>query len=74
MYACLRVCDTVRMDTNETLLPLRTAAKLTGLKPENLRAEVEAGRLPGIKVGDQYLYPIRAIKAALLARVPEVRP
>ena len=61
------------MDTTETLLPLRTAAWLTGLKPDNLRAEVEAGHLPGVKVGDQYLYPIRAIREALLARVKAVR-
>lgn len=61
------------MDTTETLLPLRTAARLTGLKPENLRAEVEAGRLPAIKVGDQYLYPLQAIRAALLERAKAVR-
>ena len=57
------------METTETLLPLRTAARLTGLKPENLRAEVEAGKLPSVKVGDQHLYPLQAIRAALLARV-----
>ena len=62
------------MDTQETLLPLRTAARLTGLKPENLRAEVESGNLPSVKVGDQYLYPLETIRAALLARIKDHTP
>lgn len=74
MYSGPCACNNKTMKTIETLLPLRTAARLTGLKPQTLREEVRAGRLPGVKVGTEYLYPLNAIRAALLTRVKAAAP
>lgn len=71
MYTGASPCEHAYMDTPDLLLPLRAAARLTGLKPENLQAEVLAGKLPAIQVGGQYLYPVNAIRQALQKRLQE---
>lgn len=41
---------------------------MLGVKPENLRSEADAGRVPFTKVGDEYLFALMALEQALLAR------
>ena len=71
MYIGPSLCEYAYMDATELLLPLKTAARLLGLKPENLQCEVAAGKLPAVKVGDQYLYPVEAIKKSLQKRLAD---
>ena len=50
------------------LLPLSAMARRLNVRPRDLRAEVEAGALPAIRVGEAYLFDPAAVEAALLAR------
>jgi hypothetical protein len=50
------------------LLPLRSAAKVLGIKPENLRREADSGNVPHTKIGDDYLFSLTALEKTLLVR------
>jgi hypothetical protein len=54
---------------NEILLPLKAAARAIGVRPENLRAEADAGKVPHTKLGDDYLFGLKALETSLLARI-----
>ena len=71
MYIGPSLCEYAYMDATELLLRLKTGARLLGLKPDNLQCEVTAGKLPAVKVGDQYLYPVDAIRKALQKRLTD---
>ncbi len=56
-------------NANEKLLSLRTAARAIGVRPENLRAEADAGNVPHIRLGDDYLFVLKSLETTLLSRV-----
>jgi hypothetical protein len=53
---------------SKILLPLKAAARVLGVKPESLRSEADASRVPFTKVGDEYLFALEALEKTLLAR------
>lgn len=50
------------------LFPLRSAARILGVKPASLQSEADAGRVPFTKCGDEYLFSIKALEKTLLER------
>lgn len=56
------------MANQAKLLPLKSAARVLGVKPESLQREADAGRVPFTKVGDEYLFALLALETALLER------
>jgi hypothetical protein len=56
------------MESRQPLLPLKAVAKALGIRPENVRAEADAGRLPHTKLGDDYLFSLPDVESALLKR------
>jgi excisionase family DNA binding protein len=50
------------------LLTVSSVARALGLKPATLRSEIEAGTLPGVKVGEEFLVSLQDIERALLKR------
>jgi hypothetical protein len=56
-------------NASEKLLPLKTAARAIGVRPENLRAEADAGKVPHIRLGDDYLFALDSLESSLLSRV-----
>jgi excisionase family DNA binding protein len=61
-------------DPTKVLLPVKGIARVFGLKPENIRAEADAGKLPHTRVGDEYLFNLAAVEAALLERAGATHP
>lgn len=57
------------MRQKHTILPLKLAAKVLGVRPENLQIEADAGRLPFTKIGDEYLFLLTELEAAIARRV-----
>jgi hypothetical protein len=56
------------MKKNNTLLPLKAAARVLGVRPDSLRSEADAGRVPFTKIGDEYLFLLSALEAVLVQR------
>ena len=54
---------------NEKLLPLKAAARAIGVRAESLRAEADAGNVPHIRLGADYLFALKSLESALLSRV-----
>lgn len=54
--------------TPETFLPLRRTAARLGVPAAWLRAEVEAGRVPHLRVGRRVMLNPQAVERVLLAR------
>ena len=54
---------------NDKLLSLKAAARAIGVRADNLRAEADAGKVPYIRIGDDYLFAIKSLENALLSRV-----
>lgn len=52
----------------QTLLPLKSAARALGVKPESLKAEADAGRVPFTKLGDEYVFALQALERSLERR------
>ena len=52
----------------ETLTP-QQISKVTGISEQTIRAELEAGRLPGCRIGRQWVTPKPALIAYLYGRV-----
>ena len=50
-------------------IQLAHAARLMGVRSEWLRTEAEAGRLPGFKAGDDWLFDLPRLERALIERV-----
>ena len=59
------------MRNEAKLLPLKSAARVLGVKPDNLRREADAGRVPFTTCGDEYLFALAALEATLLARAEQ---
>lgn len=51
------------------ILPASHAARRLGLTVRWLTAEAEAGRLPGFKAGNRWLFDLPALERALAERV-----
>jgi hypothetical protein len=56
------------METTRTLLPLTVVARRLRVPSRWLRAEAEAGRVPSLRAGNQFLSDLEAVEAALLER------
>lgn len=50
-------------------VPLSLAARYCRVKPSWLKAEAEAGRLPGLNAGDRWLFDLPQLEHALAERV-----
>lgn len=50
------------------LIPLSAMARRLGIQPKCLRAEIESGRVPAVRVGDGWLVDPTAVEAVLLER------
>lgn len=59
------------MNTKLTFLPLRAAARAIGIKPTDLRADADAGRVPFTKIGDEYIFELAALERAIAKRIGE---
>lgn len=49
-------------------LSVQDAAKITGLSAQTIRAELEAGNIPGTRIGRQFIIPKPAFIAFLYGR------
>jgi hypothetical protein len=58
-----------RPDTPARPVPLSHAARWVGVRSCWLRTEAEAGRLPGFKAGDDWLFDLPRLERALIERV-----
>lgn len=56
------------METNHALLPLSAVARQLRVPIRWLKAEAEAGRVPALRAGSQFLCDPSAVEAALLER------
>ena len=56
---------------NGDLLTTSRMARRLGVRPAWLRAEAEAGRIPGVAAGDTYLFNPEAVERALLERADQ---
>jgi hypothetical protein len=56
------------MDTTTRLQPLNLVARRLRVPLKWLRAEAEAGRIPALLAGNQFLCDLEAVEAALLKR------
>jgi hypothetical protein len=56
------------METPTRLLPLNVVARRLRVTVRWLRAEAEAGRIPCLRAGNQFLCDIGAVEATLLER------
>jgi hypothetical protein len=56
------------VDTTARLLPLNIVARRLRVPVRWLRAEAEAGRVPALRAGTQYLCDLVAVEAVLLER------
>jgi len=54
--------------TREKLLALPAMARHLNVKPRDLRAAVETGDIPAIRVGESLLFSAREVEASLLER------
>jgi hypothetical protein len=62
------------METTRTLLPLNVVARRLRVPVRWLRAEAEAGRVPALRAGNQFLCDPAAVEAALLERARRPQP
>ena len=63
------------METSNTkLLPLRNLARTLHVPARWLREEAEAGRIPALRAGRNFLFELGAVESALLARARESAP
>lgn len=69
----MELFETIPLMDSAKLLPLRTAARALGIQQKSLKAEADAGRVPHIRVGDDYLFSLAATEAVLLARAAQTK-
>lgn len=62
------------MKNKPQLLPLKRAARVLGIKSASLQADADAGRVPFTKIGDEYLFVLSALEAALTERAQGKAP
>ncbi len=58
----------MRHPTAPRLVPDSVLAARLGVRARWLRAEADAGRIPGVRADDRYLFDPAAVERALLAR------
>jgi hypothetical protein len=58
------------MDTKR-ILPLRVAARALGVKPDDLKADADAGLVPFTKVGSAYVFELCALERAITSRAEQ---
>jgi hypothetical protein len=56
------------MSTTSQLVPINVAARWLRVPVRWLRAEVEAGRVPALRAGNQFLCDFQTVENALLKR------
>lgn len=59
------------METTKKVLPLKAAARAIGLKPDDLKADADAGLVPFTKVGGEYVFELHALEAAIATRAQQ---
>jgi hypothetical protein len=47
------------------ILNLRCAARVLGVRPENLKREAEAGRVPCARLGDEFVFSLSHLERTL---------
>jgi len=56
------------MENDDRLVSLRALAQSLRVPAKWLRSEAEAGRLPCLRAGRKFLFSVKAVERALLAR------